>query len=399
LVELNFEANPQYASLFSSNDPLEILRALGAALNAPIQPNDCLLFLDEIQAVPQILAKLRWFFEGLPTLPIIAAGSLLEFALTEAEFSMPVGRVSFMYLEPLSFEEFLSALGKEELLAYLMDYELNKPMPKALHEQALALFKDYVLVGGMPAAVASWVQESSLPQIGAVHSDLLATYRADFAKYRGRVPLARLEEVFVAVPRLLGQKFIFSHVNAEVHTGVLKQALTLLTQAGICHTVYSTAANGIPLAAEKNEKFFKVIYMDIGLTSSALGLGYETLRDSRDLTLVNRGAIAEQVVGQLLRTLRPPYAKPELFYWHRSEKGSQAEVDYIAEHAGKVLPIEVKAGTAGRLKSLVLFMKEKNLSSAVKISSAPPMVANDPFTLFSVPFYLCGQLARLVDQA
>ncbi len=396
LIELNFEKNPQLASLFSSNNPEETLIRLGAALNLVINPQKSILFLDEIQAVPELFAKLRWFAEDLPVLPVIAAGSLLEFVLEEHQFSMPVGRISFMHLEPLSFEEFILAREKISLHDYLLNYQMNDDIPLEIHQQLLSLFKEYIVIGGMPAAVLSWIKEQSLTQVGPAHHDLLATFRADFAKYRGRVDLDRLEEIMMATPRLLSQKFVFSQINPAIHSSVFKQAVRLLNQAGICHSVFSTAANGIPLASERNEKFFKEIFLDVGLCCAALGISYEQIQSTDELILVNKGALAEQVVGQLLRTIEPFYIEPALFYWHRDQKGSQAELDYIIQHKNRVIPIEVKAGATGTLKSLQLFIKQKGLNEAVKISSALPSISRNEYTLYSIPFYLCGQLHRLL---
>ncbi len=398
LVELNFEKNPQMATLFSSNEPKKTLARLEAALDLSIDPGQSLLFLDEIQAVPDLFAKLRWFAEDLPELPVIAAGSLLEFVLSDHTFSMPVGRIGYMHLEPLSFEEFLDARGRQRLCRYLEEYSLNQEMPVEIHRQLLSLFREYVAIGGMPAAVSTWVTQQSLPQVAASHHDLLATYRADFSKYRGRLPSERIEEVMLATPRQLGQKFVIAHVNPEVHSKSIKQAISLLNEARVCHSVVSTAANGVPLAAETNEKFFKEIFLDVGLCCAALGLSYHHITDIDDLVMVNRGAIAEQVVGQLLRTIDPFYVEPELYYWHRAERTSQAEVDYVIQHGHQVIPIEVKSGATGTLKSLQLFMNLRKLPHAIKVSSSLPSLAVTQFTLLSVPFYLCGQLHRLVDE-
>jgi len=398
LLELNFEKNPQLASIFISNDPREILLRLSAFLNKSIIPQNSLLFLDEVQAVPEIFAKLRWFFEDMPELPVVAAGSLLEFLLNEHVSHMPVGRIGFMYLEPLSYEEFLLAQGHEQLYQYIVNYQFkNTDIPLAIHEQLLMLFKEYITVGGMPEAVASWVNERDLHKINAIHHNLLATYRNDFAKYRGKVPMSRLEEVMMATPRLLGQKFMFSQVNPEIYIKTLKQAVFLLNQAGVCHSIFSSAANGVPLAAEINKKFFKEIFLDVGLCCAALGLSYQHISEPNDITFINKGAIAEQVVGQLLRTIEPYYIEPSLYYWHRDEKGSQAEIDYIIQHGNKVVPIEVKAGAFGTLKSLHAFMTLKKYEKAVKISSALPSILKREYSLISIPFYLCGQIHRLLE--
>jgi hypothetical protein len=409
LIEFNFEKTPQSASLFFSNEPAQILLTLGAALNKSINPKTALLFLDEIQAVPELLAKLRWFAEELPELPVIAAGSLLEFTLEDHSFSMPVGRISYMHLEPLSFEEFLLASDKQGLFDYLRNYRWETDIPMAIHEQLLTHFKEYLLIGGMPAALLAWTKKRSLKAVDQVHHNLIATYRDDIAKYKGRMQAERLEETLATVPRCLGEKFVYSKVNPTIQTAPIKQALNLLCKARICHRVLGCAASGLPLAAQIQEKYAKVIFLDVGLCSAALGLSLDQLLQVKELTLVNNGGVAEQAVGQLLRTISPPYVEPALYYWHRDEKGASAEVDYVIQHRANVVPIEVKAGSTGSLKSLHLFMGLKQLSTAVRINSDLPskmtVTIQDhrlgaiSYTLLSIPLYLQGQLPRLLDLA
>jgi uncharacterized protein len=404
LIEINFEKNPAQASLFESNDPKQILLNLSTLRNENIDPENCLLFLDEIQASPQIFSKLRWFAEDMPQLPVIAAGSLLEFLLAEHAFSMPVGRISYAYLEPLSFEEFLLARDKKNYYSYLLTFDFSSEMPQAIHQELMKLFKEYILVGGLPAAVLSWITEESLIKVNQIQNDLLATYRDDFAKYRGRIAIDKLDEVMMAVPRMLGQKFKYRNVNPSLQAASIKNILGLLGKARICTAVVSCAANGVPLAAEKNDKNFKEIFLDTGLSSAALGLNLNQIYAIQEITLINSGAIAEQVVGQLLRTINPPYIDPVLFYWLREDKTSNAEVDYVIQYTGKVIPIEVKAGSTGALRSLHLFMELKQLSLAIRINSELPSkthISNPAgkavsYELLSLPFYLIGQIGRLI---
>jgi predicted AAA+ superfamily ATPase len=407
LIEINFERHLSVAGLFESNEPKQILLNLSANLVKNIDPKNSLLFLDEIQAAPQILSKLRWFAEDMPELAIIATGSLLEFVLEEHSFSMPVGRISYMHLEPLSFAEFLSANEKNPLNDYLEQYQFDATMPIMIHEQLMSLFKEYMLVGGLPAAVAAWISERSLSKVNQVHHDLLATYQDDFAKYRNRIPLERLEDVMKTVPKMLGNKFVYSRVNPLADATSVKKALHLLTKAKICHYVQSCAANGVPLGGEVNEKFFKVIFLDTGLCSAHLGLNLNELIETKEIILINNGGISEQIVGQLLRTINPPYIEPSLYYWTREEKGANAEIDYVIQFGSKVIPIEVKSGSTGSLKSLHLFMQLKKLSFALRINSDLPSKVKVnvkdasgemiEYTLLSIPFYLCHQVYRLLN--
>lgn len=407
LIELNFEKRPDSQSLFSSNDPKEILINISASSGSKIDPSKALLFLDEIQAAPHLLEKLRWFAEDMPELPVIAAGSLLDFALAKHEFSMPVGRIGYMYLEPLSFEEFLDAVGQHALREYLQNYNWKIDIPEALHTQLIKIIKEYLIVGGMPAAVSAWAREQAPDTVNRIHFDLLTTYRDDFAKYSGRLTIDRLEEVMNSVPRQLGKKFVFKDVNSEISTAPLKQALDLLTKARVCHRIFATAGNGLPLGAEVNEKFSKVIMLDCGLCSASLGLSLHQLRSISEISMINSGGMAEQLAGQLLRTITPAYIPPASYYWQREKKGSVAEIDYVIQHENQVIPIEVKAGTTGTLKSLHQFMKEKKKAIAIRVNSDLPsrcpidmkdsLGVTTGYNLLSLPFYLLGQLHRLIN--
>lgn len=407
LIELNFEKLSRVESIFESNDPHDILLTISSFLDIEtINPRSSLLFFDEIQTFPEILAKLRWFAEDMPELPVIAAGSLLEFVLGKQSFSMPVGRVSYMYLEPLSFEEFLLAHKSTGLLEYIKSYEWGTPVPQAIHEKIMALFKEYIIVGGMPGAVASWLETRSLQALQFVQHDLITSYRDDFGRYETRIDKKILDDVMQAVPKKLGQKFMYSKVNPEVSGTVIKKALDLLCMARICSHVKGTDANGVPLGAEIQDRQLKVIFLDVGLCSSALRLSLDHIKSVTEIDLINSGGIAEQVTGQLLRTIDPFYRDPSLYYWHR-ESGSSAEIDYVIQHHNTVVPVEVKAGVTGKLRSLHLFMSLKKLSKAIRVNSDVPLKMqvkmHDPdgkpfqYDFLSLPFYLLGELHRLLE--
>jgi len=408
LIELNLEEQPKLAAAFSSNNPQEILHDIEAILEIPsIDPNSSILFIDEIQAVPELLAKLRWFFEKMPELPVITAGSLLEFVLGKLQISMPVGRITYMHLEPLSFEEFLLAQEKDILVNQIKKFNWSKPILEPVHENLMKLFKEYIIVGGMPAAVKSWSEKKSLQDVELIHNDILQTYRDDFGKYSKSIPIEYFNEVLRAIPQNLGSKFVYSQVNQSMKANIIKEALDLLVMARLAHKVQATAANGVPLAGELLHLYIKIIMLDVGLSSAALDLSLGDLLTVDELDLVNKGGIAEQVVGQLLRTLNPFFKEPALYYWVSTDKHASAEIDYVIQHGGLVIPIEVKAGTTGTLKSLHRFMLTKERNLAVRINSAPPRIydvdlkdtSGNPvqYQLRSIPFYLIGELHRLLD--
>ena len=406
-VELNFEKHPEFASLFTSNEPSAILKNIGSALNVDMDVDKSVLFLDEIQAAPSLLSKLRWFAEECPELPVLAAGSLLEFVLSDYTFSMPVGRINYCHLEPLSFEEFLLAHNKK-LWDFVRAFKLSDKMPEAIHKQLMALVKTYLLVGGLPAAVSSWLTHGSLQKVNHLHHDLLATYGDDFAKYSRNVDVDRCREALAAIPRFLGEKFMYSRVNQQVQSRLIKKALDVVEKARICHSVSSCSANGLPLGAEVNDRFFKMIFLDVGLGSALLGLKLHELQSCEDINLINKGGVSEQMVGQLLRTIDPFYVEPKLYYWVRCQKGQSAELDYVIQHNHRVVPIEVKSGATGSLKSLHFFMGTKKSPLAVRINSDFPshgtvntkLSSGEPvqYRLLSLPFYLVGQLHRLLDE-
>lgn len=405
LLELNFEKMPALEGLFASNDVKKIIMGLEVEFECEINLGNTLLFLDEIQTVPALLAKLRWFAEDMPQLAVVAAGSLLEFVLAEHDFSMPVGRITYMHMEPMSFEEFLLAKGGSKAYEFLQSYQWDN-IPEVIHQQLLNAFKEYLIIGGMPAVVASWANKASLLEVDRLKHDLIATYRDDFSKYAKRISPQRFEELLSAIPHFLGRKFIYSHVNRDISVASIKNALQLLVKARICHPVHCTHANGVPLAAEKHNKQFKIVSLDVGLVCTSLGINLNQVQSINDINLINGGALSEQVVGQLLRTISPEYIEPSLYYWSREQKGSAAEVDYIIQHANDIIPIEVKSGKTGSLKSLHLFMQSKPSKHAVRVNSDHPSrvmvdvkLSNHgrvQYPLLSIPFYLLGQLNRLL---
>ena len=408
LIEINFELNPELHASFSSNDPLKILRDIELKMDLNININESLLFLDEIQAFPDVLAKLRWFYELLPTLPVIVAGSLLDFALADHKFSMAVGRISYLHIEPFSFEEFLLAKGLEKLVSFLQEFKMQDEISPTIHAKLMDLFREYLVVGGMPYSISTWIETNSLLKVSEAHSALLLAYRDDFSKYAGKIPTHYLEETMTAIPQSLGKKFVFSRVNRDVKIGILKHALDLLCKARLCYKVKATAANGLPLLAEVDDKRFKVGFIDVGLVSTFLGLRLDQIEAAGDINLINQGGLSEQVVGQLLRCIEPAFIEPNNFYWCREEKSSNAEIDYILQHHSEIIPIEVKSGATGSMKSLQLFMHLKKRTLAVRINSDVPSFVEVNakshesrlvhYQLLSIPFYLTAQLHRLLNE-
>lgn len=408
LAELNFERTPRAAELFASKDPKETLRLLEPYLGREITPGRTLLFLDEIQATPQVLSALRYFYEELPELHVVAAGSLLELALEAPAFSVPVGRIEYLHLGPMTFDEFLLAAGQEKLAEFLRSYSLTDPIPDALHERLMEALRSFLVVGGMPDAVRAFVEGDSYRESEAIKHSVLATFHDDFGKYGQRVDTTRLRKVFERLPHLVGSRFKYVNVDREERSRDLAGALRLLTLARVAFPVRHTAANGIPLGAEANERNFKILCLDVGLMATACGLTILDLESASDVMMVNRGALCEQFVGQHLLYSAPPWEEPQLFYWSRERRGSTAEVDYVISQGSEVVPIEVKAGKTGTLKSLHVFLREKGRSFAIRLNTAPPSMLETmlalpgeeeaPWQLMSLPLYLVGQVRRLLRE-
>ncbi|MCP4629630.1 MAG: ATP-binding protein [bacterium] len=408
LLELNFERLPALAELFSDNDPMEIMRNIEAELAISIEFNSSLLFLDEIQAAPQLFSKLRWFREELPQLPVIAAGSLLDFALSKHQYSVPVGRITYFHLEPMSFFEFLTAIGNQALGKKLLSTSFKTKLPELLHEKCLNLYYDYCLVGGMPEVVQEWTDSKDIKSCIKIQQDLMATYRDDFHKYGGEIEPELLNRILLSVSEQLGNKFVYSQVDAAKKVAKIKKALMRLDLAKVCTRIQHTAGNGLPLGAESNDKFFKAIMVDIGLISVQMGLSLTSRRESKNIIFSNKGGLAEQFVGQQLRVVQAPSAEPRLYYW-QTTGGRQGEIDYIIQHANRVVPVEVKSGATGSLKSLHMFMANKNLDFAVRCNTNQPSLENisvktttgEPvsYRLLSIPLYLTERLDGLIEQS
>ncbi len=408
LVEINFERNPEIGQLFSSNDPVKIIKLLGLQYKQEIVPGNTLLFLDEIQGQPAVLATLRYFYEEMPGLHIIAAGSLLEFALERPKFSVPVGRIEYFHLGPMIFSEFLHAVSADHLARFLADFKLSDEIPHPIHQLLLDHLRTFFVTGGMPEAVKIFRDSGSWRECEAVKAGILATFQDDFNKYGTRESEFSLQQLFNKIPLQVGQKFKYVNIDRHQRAAALSKALHLICLARVATRIHHSSANGIPLGAEINDKKFKVIFLDVGLMSTACGLNLLDFEKAEDILLVNSGAVCEQFVGQHLLHSHEAYRNPELYYWVREKRNSAAEVDYLLSHGSAIIPVEVKAGSTGRLKSLQLFLKEKNRHLAVRFNSDLPSVVttftsqsgdgNIPFRLLSLPLYLVGEVHRLLEE-
>ncbi|MEI6411554.1 MAG: AAA family ATPase [Bacteroidota bacterium] len=367
-VEVNFEETPALKSVFSGAlNPQQIIENLSIFFGAPITPGRTLLFFDEIQACPQAISSLRFFYEKMPELHVVAAGSLLEFALQSLP-SYGVGRVRSLFLFPFSFDEFLSAVGEDLLLDAKRHANAEQPLSDLLHNKLLDLLKRFLITGGMPEVVATYAKTAQIIDSQSVLDDLYIALRADFTKYKNSVPPSRLVEVFESVVQQAGGKFKYNKASASATQVQIKEALDLLMMAGWVLPVTHTAANGIPPGAEIDPKKRKMLLLDTGIFQRILGLNLADILFDPDSTFVNKGAIAEQFWGLEYLKYSSPYIPPALFYWHREAPNANAEVDYIIQQGADLLPVEVKSSTQGSMQSLRQFLKEKNKSFGYRFS-------------------------------
>jgi predicted AAA+ superfamily ATPase len=367
-IEVNFEMDREAKTIFEGNlRPQRICEQLSILYNAPIVAGETLLFFDEIQSCLPAISSLRFFYEQYPELHVIAAGSLLEFALAELP-SFGVGRVNSMFLYPFSFGEFLVAANADTLRQAIAKASPQQPLSEAIHHKALDLFKRFLILGGMPKVVASYFETGDLLQCRRVLDNLINSYEDDFAKYKKRVSVSVLREVFKSVVEQNGQKFVYSKTSTELNHLQVKNALELLTMAGLIIPITHSAANGIPLGAEINHKIRKYIVFDSGIFQRVVGLNLSEVLLGNDFQSINKGAIAELTVGLELIKSASCYQRQTLYYWHREAKSSNAEVDYLIQQGEKIVPIEVKAGTKGSMQSLYLFMETKGIRKGTRVS-------------------------------
>ncbi|MBC8443337.1 ATP-binding protein [PVC group bacterium] len=408
LVEINFEENSDLGRLFDGRSPDQIVPRLELHSGAKIVPGETLLFLDEVQAAPQVFASLRYFHEHLSSLHVMAAGSLLEFVLEDHDFSMPVGRIEYLHLGPMTFEEFLVALGRSQLADFLQTYAVGDEMPVPIHEQLLGLLREFMVIGGMPEAIQAYVETKSFIECDKVKQSVLSTYADDFSKYGSRVNTPRVQRVFQRLPHLVGSKFKHTQVDRDQQAREIGKALHLLCLARIAYKIHHSSCNGVPLGAEIDERKFKALFLDVGMLCRSCGLSLSELEDTDDLTLVNSGAVCEQFAGQHLLYSRQFFEEPELHYWSREKRQSSAEVDFVVSVGTKIIPIEIKAGKTGRLKSLHMFLRERARSFGVRLNTDVPSLLDTeaalpsgevlPYRLLSLPLYLVGQTRRLCEQ-
>jgi uncharacterized protein len=359
-VVVDLESSPELHRVFEGpQNPRQIVRDLEAILEVRIIPGETLLFFDEIQECPHAISSMRYFKEKFPELHIVAAGSLLEFVL--GEISFPVGRIEYEYLYPMTFHEFLVATDRFNLAGTIptvnwKELELSSACSKVVSTKLYSALKEYFIVGGMPEAVSTYRETLSYLAVAKVHDRLVRGFRDDIPKYtKGVLQTRNISLVFSKMASSVGQQVTYTKLLDD-DPKRNKVSVFLLEQAKIMHLVKAASPGGLPLGPSASQKVFKPLFLDIGLMQHLCGRSAKQLLEVSDLVSSFRGQLAEQFVGQELIASREASESGQLFYWQRSAKSSTAEVDYLLSRNGLVVPIEVKSGSSGRLKSLHLLI-------------------------------------------
>ena len=373
-AEVNFERHKAVKTFFQGDIDIRLIaQKIAKYINVPIEEGETLLFLDEIQECPEAIMALRFFKEDYPGLHVIAAGSLLEFTLQELP-TYGVGRIHTLFMYPMTFDEFLKANDENGLIDMKGQADSRHPLDDAFHEKLVEYFRIYLLVGGMPEAVLAWIKTHDFNQCSRVQEDIILTYDDDFSKYKKRVSPDLLRTTMRGICHQSGEKITFKQISADYRSSQIREAVRLLTLAGLTTPVVATSGNGIPLDAEANEKNMKILFLDSGLLLTVLQLEgnlaqhlIEQIMTGNPQELVNKGGLVEMVAGLEILRNKPCVQRQRMFYWEKSGN-SIAEIDYLDIFNLKVTPIEIKSGTQGGMKSLWLFMREKNLTEAIRCS-------------------------------
>jgi len=369
-VEINFE-NKDHAvakTVFAQHsDPQIICSELAVLFGKPILAGETLLFLDEVQSCPEAIAALRYFYEQMPELHVITAGSLLEFALEEIP-SFGVGRIDSMFMYPFSFSEFLCAAGYEMWAKLIDDATPEKPVSDTVHGKIIEQLKNFLIIGGMPEVVAEFVETRDFLRCQKILNSLLVSFRNDFAKYKKRIPATRINEVFSSVAQQVDGKFVYEHVSQNLNNEQVKKSLELLLMAGLCYQITHTSADGIPLGVKINPKYRRIIPFDTGIYQQILNLDISGILLSDDFDTINKGAVAEIFVGSELKKNASYYSDNELYCWVREKKNANAQIDFVIQCGENIIPVEVKSGKQGKMQSMWVFLEEKKSIYGIRTS-------------------------------
>ncbi len=395
-VELNMELL-QDRKIFEQELTFDkLLQALFLQKDADRRNPSTLLFIDEIQHSPQAVALLRYFYEKAPQLAVICTGSLLDVYSESYKISFPVGRVENLYLYPVTFDEYLDSLDNSEL----SELYRQVPLPDFAHSRLLELFHEYSMVGGMPEITSHYLEHRDLQRLQSLYNGLISSFIDDAAKYSSRSSYHYISHVIESAPAETGNRITYQGFgNSTYRSREIGEAFRILEKAMLLYRLYPVTGIGLPQLPSL-KKAPRLLFIDVGLMNYALGIQHQLLH-LNDLNGAYAGKVTEQIVGQLLLAESAYHQKP--LFWVREKKGATSEVDFVYQGEKEYIPIEVKSGKTGTLRSLHQFMGEAGGRTAVRFYSGPPGAhtvcdaKGEPYTLLNLPYFLVQQLPEYLD--
>ena len=361
---INFESAGKYSAIFEYDyDVKRILREIELAENVKIIAGKTLLIFDEIQECPKAITSLKYFCENLQELHLVCAGSLLEVAIKKENISFPVGKVNRMQLYPMSFKEYLQAVGEGKYIELFNDWNINREIPELYTVPLERHLKNYYIVGGMPEAVKEFAESGDYAEVAKIQDEILSDYSDDFSKHAPISEIEKIRMIWDSIPKQLAKennKFVFSHVKEGKRAHELEAALQWLKNSGLVHLVELVQNAELPLSSNADSTYFKVYMADSGLLCRRLGLSYKNILEENTALSTFKGAITENyVLQELIVQNKVPY------FWR---SGNTAELDFLFEEDGNVIPVEVKAATNTQAKSFKQFCKKYQSKTGFKLS-------------------------------
>lgn len=363
---INCDNNPEVAGLFAEDyDMKRALLVIGALTGQPILPEKTLIILDEIQELPKGLSALKYFCEDAPEYHVAVAGSLLGVALHRGE-SAPVGKADIIRLFPMNFEEYLTARGEEQILRILLSKDW--PTLSMLHNKLTKLLREYYFVGGMPEAVTTFLKTNDANQVRRVQDDILYLYRSDMSKHVSADEATRISMVWQSIPSQLAKenkRFVYGAVRKGARAKDFETAIQWLVDAGLVYKIARVREVGMPLKFYEDINAFKLFMLDVGLLGAISEMEPAQMLMSDNAMTESKGAFTENYVLSQLKTM------PDMGTYYYSREDSRLEVDFMVQHQGRIIPVEVKAEENLRAKSLKAFMEKHKDLHAIRLSMSP----------------------------
>ena len=386
---VNLESSNNYAAIFDYDfDTRRIVREIELMEQCPITPGKTLLIFDEIQEVPRAITALKYFCEDMRELHVACAGSLLGVALKSENIAFPVGKVNRMQMFPMSFKEFVVANGQERYIEFLSNWNSGREISEVYSRPLEQLLKEYYAVGGMPEVVQEYIHTHDFRIVQEIQDEILADYADDFSKHAPTSEVEKIRMVWDSIPKQLAKennKFVFSHVKEGKRAHELEGALQWLKSAGLAHLLELVQNAEVPLSANADATYFKVYTSDCGLLCRRLGLGYKDFLEEGGTLKTFKGAVTENyVMNELVCYGKQPY------FWR---SGNTAELDFLFEVEGEIVPVEVKSSTNTQAKSYKQFCKKYKPRRGYKLSLKNLAVNDQEGTeTISLPLYLTWQI-------